>query len=96
MLIFKRFSNPKCLLMFFMHIVLMGIANYSAFWLRFDGDIPDWAMTIFIRTLPILVLVRLLMFLPFRLYGTVWQYTSLWDLRNIIGATLSGTLAFLW
>ena len=23
MLIFKRFSNPKCLLMFFMHIVLM-------------------------------------------------------------------------
>jgi FlaA1/EpsC-like NDP-sugar epimerase len=94
MLIFKRFSNPKCLLMFFMHIVLMGIANYSAFWLRFDGDIPDWAMTIFIRTLPILVLVRLLMFLPFRLYGTVWQYTSLWDLRNIIGATLSGTLAF--
>ena len=94
MLIFKRFSNPKCLLMLIVHIALMGIANYSAFWLRFDGNIPDWAMTIFLRTLPLLVCVRLFMFIPFRLYGTVWQYTSLWDLRNIVGATLSGTIVF--
>lgn len=94
MLTLSRFSNPKCLLVLLVHILLMGIANYAAFWLRFDGDLPDWAMDIFLHTLPILVAVRLLMFIPFRLYGTVWQYTSLWDLGNIVGATLSGSIVF--
>jgi FlaA1/EpsC-like NDP-sugar epimerase len=94
MLIFKRFYNLKCLLIVIMHVGLLCLANYSGFLLRFDGDIPDWAMNVFLRTLPVLVVVRLMMFLPFRLYGTVWQYTSLWDLRNIVGATLSGTLVF--
>lgn len=94
MLIFKSFSHFKSLLKLMMHVTLFGIANYSGFWLRFDGDIPDWATEILLNTLPVLVLVRLVMFLPFKLYGTVWQYTSLWDLRNIVGATLSGTLVF--
>lgn len=75
-------------------VALVCLANFSAFWLRFDGDIPDWAMTLFIGTLPILVFVRLAMFVPFRLYGTVWQYTSLWDLLHLVGASLTGTLAF--
>ncbi|HRB18175.1 MAG TPA: nucleoside-diphosphate sugar epimerase/dehydratase [Nitrospira sp.] len=94
MLTLSRFSNPKCLLVLLVHILLMGIANYAAFWLRFDGDLPDWAMDIFLATVPLLVCVRLLMFIPFRLYGTVWQYTSLWDLGNIVGATLSGSVVF--
>ena len=94
MLIFKRFSNLKSLLKLIMHVGLLCLSSYSGFWLRFDGDIPDSAMEIFLHTLPVLVVVRLVMFLPFRLYGTVWQYTSLWDLRNIVGATLSGTLVF--
>ena len=94
MLIFKRFSNLKSLLKLIMDVGLLCLSSYSGFWLRFDGDIPDSAMEIFLHTLPVLVVVRLAMFLPFRLYGTVWRYTSLWDLRNIVGATLSGTLVF--
>jgi FlaA1/EpsC-like NDP-sugar epimerase len=75
-------------------VALVCLANFGAFWLRFDGDIPEWAMDLFISTLPILVLVRLAMFAPFRLYGTVWQYTSLWDLMNLMGASIAGTLVF--
>ncbi|MBD0316766.1 MAG: polysaccharide biosynthesis protein, partial [Nitrospiraceae bacterium] len=74
---------------------LICTANFMAFWLRFDGDIPSWAMDVFVKTLPLLFLVRLTMFLPFRLYGTVWQYTSFSDMVNLAGAALSGTLVFM-
>lgn len=94
MWILKRVSSPKSALMLVLHVTLFSLANYSAFWLRFDGDIPDWAMDLFLAALPALICVRLVMFLLFRLYGAVWQYTSLWDIKNIVGATLSGTLVF--
>ena len=93
-MILKRFPNLKGSLKLIMYVGLFCLASYFAFWLGFNGDIPEWAMNIFIRTLPVLVLVRLVMLLPFKLYGSVWQYTSLWDLRNIVGSTLSGTVVF--
>jgi hypothetical protein len=41
-----------------MYVGLACLASYSERWLRFDGDIPDWEMNIFLRTLPFLVLVH--------------------------------------
>lgn len=90
----ERTCNWKRIVKLLMLVALVCLANFSAFWLRFDGDIPDWAVELFVRTLPVLVLVRLAAFVPFGLYGSVWQYTSLWDLRNLVGAILCGTVAF--
>jgi len=87
----RRFRWPIVLMI---HLVLIGLANYLAFWLRFDGNIPDWAFTIFVQTIPFLAIIRMLTFVPFRLYQGIWQYTSLWDLRNIVGASISGMVVF--
>ncbi len=95
MSLFQRIVSGKRLVKLVMLVALVCIANVSAFWLRFDGDVPDWAMELLIGTLPALVLVRLAMFVPFKLYGTVWQYTSPRDLVNLVGATLSGTVVFV-
>lgn len=73
---------------------LIGIANYLAFWLRFDGTVPDWAMGLFTQMLPLLMVVRLLMFLTFRLYQGVWKHTGIWDLKNIIASSICGTVVF--
>src|SRR5690606_16326054 len=56
---------------------------------------PQWAMDLFVKTLPVLVVVRLAAFIPFKLYDTVWHYTGLWDLMNLVRATAVGTLAFI-
>jgi len=95
MLLIECLSYIKRLLKLLTLFALVCIANVSAFWLRFDGDIPEWAMRLCIGTLPVLVLVRLAMFVPFRLYSTVWHYTSLWDIVNLVGAVLSGTGVFV-
>ena len=70
------------------------LSHHVAFWLRFDGDIPPAQTVMFIDMLPWLIVIRALSFIPFRLYEGLWRYAGLWDLRNIVGATLSGSVAF--
>lgn len=73
---------------------LIGLANYLAFWLRFDGIIPDWAIGLFVHMLPVLLVIRLLVLLPFRLYQGMWKHTSIWDLKNIIISSVLGMAVF--
>ncbi len=86
-----RFRQP---LIVMIDMGLIGLANYLAFWLRFDGAIPDWAMGLFMRMLPVLLMARLLMFLAFRLYQGVWRHTGIWDLKNIIVSSIVGMVVF--
>jgi FlaA1/EpsC-like NDP-sugar epimerase len=76
-------------------LFLVGVANLSAFWIRFDGDIPEHYWHVWVHTAPWLLLVRGLIFLPFRLYEGFWRYTGLWDLRNILGGVVVSSIFFL-
>jgi FlaA1/EpsC-like NDP-sugar epimerase len=67
------------------------ISNYLAFWLRFDGDITPYYVDLFKQTVLLIVVTRVLVFIPFRLYKGLWRYTSLWDLRNIIAAVFTSS-----
>jgi FlaA1/EpsC-like NDP-sugar epimerase len=77
-----------------LHLIFIGLANYLAFWLHWDGTIPAVDLVFWQQTLPWLVLIRGLTFIPFRLYQGLWRYTDIWDLLNIIMGVLTSTLAF--
>jgi FlaA1/EpsC-like NDP-sugar epimerase len=76
------------------HIGAVCFANYAAFWMRFDGVLPDDAWRLFLRMLPWLIVIRGLTFIPFRLHEGLWRYTSIWDVRNIVAGVVTSSLVF--
>ena len=76
------------------HIVLIVLANYLAFWIRFDGVLTDDVMSLFTKMIPWLVVIRGLTFVPLQLYKGLWRYTGIWDLRNVIVGVIGSTVLF--
>ncbi len=81
--------NPKFWLILATDIVLLVLALYFAYSLRFEGStLPAERFVQFINTLPIIILVKIPVFYFFGLYRGMWRYTSTRDLLNILKATL--------
>ena len=79
----------------FTYALLAVLSNVLAFSLRFEGSIPPAVVGAMIETLPLLIAIRLLTFVPFHLYEGLWRYTSLWDIRNLVLGVLSSTLLLI-
>ena len=77
-----------------MDLLLTVAGNYFAFWLRFDGAIPAASWALWRETIPLLVLLRGLTFIPFHLYDSVWQYVGLRDLRAIVASVTASSVLF--
>jgi FlaA1/EpsC-like NDP-sugar epimerase len=72
-------------------LAVIPLATYCAFWLRFDGDIPPHLAQVLARTLPSLIFIRALAFVPFGLYGGLWRYVGIWDLTRLVLAVLTSS-----
>lgn len=75
------------------HLVMAAVSYYVAIWLRFEGEVPPEQAAVFLRIFPWLIAIRGLVFIPFRLYEGLWRYASIWDLRNIVAAVATGSVA---
>ncbi|MBU0633724.1 MAG: polysaccharide biosynthesis protein [Candidatus Omnitrophica bacterium] len=77
------------------NLLLIFLSYYAAFMLRFDLNLPDIYFKIFLRTLPFLILVKLLVFYYFGLFRGIWKYVSMYDLVQIIKANLVAAVGFV-
>ena len=92
--VFQLLSKYRRPIIITFDLALIVLANYLAFWLRFDGQIPSDATQLFLKTLPWLIVIRGIAFMVFRLNEGLWRYISIWDLKKIVGGALAGTMAF--
>jgi FlaA1/EpsC-like NDP-sugar epimerase len=76
-------------------LTAVALANLAAFALRFDGAPPAWAMSACAQMLPWLLVVRALAFVWFRLFEGLWRYASIYDLRAIVAAVVTSSVAFI-
>jgi FlaA1/EpsC-like NDP-sugar epimerase len=71
---------------------LIAAAWYLAFRLRFDPDVPPYYQTLFERTIWIVILIKLAVFVLFGFYNRWWRYVST---RDMWGAARGVTVACL-
>ena len=88
---FLRAFGPRKPAIVAVQLLLLVIANFAAFTLRFDGDIPEQAKNALVVGAPIVLGVRALSLAQFRLFGGLWRYSGIWDLRNLVISMLLGT-----
>ncbi len=79
-----------------LQILLFVFANYLAFAVRFDAQIPTKQFYNFLTFLPLLIVLRTLLLFVFSLDKGLWRYTSVKDLRNITIATTIGTFVLFF
>ncbi len=86
------FSYKRRIFEVLLDVVLIVLAYWSAYAIKFEpfSDSPAWKL--FLRTLPVLVVVRLAAFLFFGVYRGIWRYTGIDDLMAFAKAVGAGSL----
>jgi FlaA1/EpsC-like NDP-sugar epimerase len=76
------------------HFILIPLAYFAAFAIRFDFRIPAWEFSRFLATLPYLAVVRLIVFERYGLFRGYWRHVGMRDLVDLIAATTLSTALF--
>jgi len=76
------------------HIGLIGFSYIFSFYLRFEFIFLPENWSVILKTLPFLIIIKLLFFYFFGLFAGLWRYVSIIDLWNIILANFLSSVAF--
>lgn len=74
-------------------VVLIILSYWAAYAINFPPSSPAW--NLFIRTLPVLVFVKMAVFLVMGVYRGLWRYTSIGDLIVFAKAVVISSVASL-
>lgn len=82
----------KQILQIIVDIILITIAYFSSYLLRYEGIIDPHNLSLIEKSLPFIILIKLIIFSIFGLYKGEWRYISMNDLIKISQATFFGSL----
>jgi UDP-GlcNAc:undecaprenyl-phosphate GlcNAc-1-phosphate transferase len=77
------FSYKRRIFEVMLDLVLVVLAYYGAYLLRFDGDLGGDQLAILKRTLPVVIVIQMLCFLIGGMYRGIWRYAGIADLLTI-------------
>ena len=86
------FSYKRRIFEVLLDVGLIMLAHWSAYALTIPGFSDSPARNVFLRTLPIVVVVRLAAFLFFGVYRGIWRYTSIDDFVAFAKAVAAGSV----
>ena len=93
--LFKNLAkNPKFWIVLCIDIVLLALANFLSYAVRFELDIPSFFLRQYFAVLPFIITVKIPFYYIFGLYRGMWRYTGLNDIINILTVSLFSS-AFL-
>src|SRR3989440_2521516 len=86
------FSYKRRIFEVLLDVVLIILAYWSAYAIKFEAFSGSPAWQLFLRTVPIVVVVRLAAFLLFGVYRGIWRYTSIDDFVAFGKAVAAGSI----
>src|SRR5256714_44211 len=86
------FSYKRRIFEVLLDVGLIILAYWSAYAIKFEAFSGSPAWQLFLRTVPIVVVVRLGAFLLFGVYRGIWRYTSIDDLVAFAKAVAAGSI----
>jgi UDP-GlcNAc:undecaprenyl-phosphate GlcNAc-1-phosphate transferase len=89
------FSHKRRIFEVLLDVVLVVLAYYGAYLLRFDGSLPADQLSILVRTLPVVIIIQMLVFLIGGVYQGMWRYAGVGELIVMAKSVFAGTAATL-
>jgi FlaA1/EpsC-like NDP-sugar epimerase len=86
-------GKPRPWAIFLLEVILIVLSGTVAWLLRFDFTFPQPAL--FLRALPLLILLRMAAMARFHLFHGYWRYSGIGDALDVAKAVTVGSLAFL-
>jgi len=91
----SRILSRRMLMLLLAHAWIFLAAYFLAILLRFDLAVPDEEWTPWIRTLPMLLAVKLLVFYGFGAFHGWWRFLTFSDLADLLKAATLSTLCII-
>lgn len=92
----RTLLSPHRLWQVLVDAAIVALSWWLAFSLRFDSAWPHFYVTLFRRTILIVVLIKLVVFVAFGFYNRWWRYVSIRDMwaaaRGVLAASLVADL----
>jgi FlaA1/EpsC-like NDP-sugar epimerase len=66
--------------------IIAIISLYSSFLLRFEFNLSQDYMSLFLNILPVFIILKIITFWIFKVYKITWRYVSLYDFYKILNA----------
>ena len=88
-------KNPKFWLILCVDVLLIIVAHYLAYVIRFESRLNHRSLQQFFELLPILLIIKIGFFYIAGLYRGMWRYTSLNDIINIFIVSLIATFTII-
>jgi UDP-GlcNAc:undecaprenyl-phosphate GlcNAc-1-phosphate transferase len=76
----------------FIDLILIVIAYFSAYLIRYEGIMTRSHVSQFVGTLPIVIVVKMVVFAYFGLYQTIWRHVGIRDFINILKGVAASTI----
>lgn len=84
------FSYKRRVFEVLLDVALIAMAYYGAFVLRWDGHLPEEQLQIFLKTLPLVIIIQITFFLLGGVYRGLWRYMGITDFLMIARSVVSG------
>lgn len=84
--------NKRRIVEVMLDFAIISVSYVTAFLLRFEGALFGLNVPLILQSLPIILIIKLLMFYFFGLYRGVWRYIGLYDIIAIFKAVSLGSI----